>query len=308
MPHAHCPIATHPLARSPIEIALERTADLSVRRSTVRLALIWLLVVLVDFATGPQLTIQSIYLIPLCLTTWCLGRNVGLVSGAVGLAVTVALNGFGDGPSVHPATVPAAIAAWNVGMRILGIIFIILLVAAFRRAFDRERSHARVDPLTGLGNRRSFEIESRMLALAAARDQSVLLVGLLDLDDFKSVNDRHGHAAGDATLRLAATALASAVRPYDVAARIGGDELAFCLAVGDRAAAEQKVAAIHRSVSDALGASDWGTTCSLGATIDPDPSAALARADSAMYAAKSRRKAADDRDGDTASKGAWCLV
>ncbi len=63
--------------------------------------------------------------------------------------------------------------------------------------FDRARLNARVDPLTALGNRRAFEIESRKLALAYARDGRALLCGLIDLDDFKNTNDRSVDDPGD---------------------------------------------------------------------------------------------------------------
>ncbi|WP_368077277.1 diguanylate cyclase [Sphingomonas faeni] len=82
-------------------------------------------------------------------------------------------------------------------MKTFSVIFIILLVGAFRRAFDRERANAQIDPLTGLGNRRSFQRECKRLELSALRDNRLLLCGIIDLDDFKEVNDRHGHAAGD---------------------------------------------------------------------------------------------------------------
>jgi diguanylate cyclase (GGDEF)-like protein len=243
-----------------------------------------------DGATGPHFSLNSLYLVPLCLTTWCLGRVAGLTSGVVTVVVTLSLNGFGDGLSAQASSVPTATAAWNAGMRTFGVVFVILLVGAFRRTFDRERANAQIDPLTGLGNRRSFQRECKRLELSALRDDRVLLCGMIDLDGFKAVNDQHGHAAGDDVLRIVAQALLSAVRPYDITARLGGDEFAFCLAVRDETAAEQKAEKIHRALIVAMEASEWRATCSLGAATGSDVQDTLVVADKAMYLAKNSGK------------------
>lgn len=225
---------------TPLEIALRKSSDLGTWKAGVGLSIIWSAVFIVDGITGPHFSLNTIYLVPLCFTVWCLGRIAGLLSGLLGVAVTLYFNGFGDGLSAQASSVPTATAIWNASMRAFGVIFIILFVGAFRRTFDRERATARIDPLTGLGNRRYFRGECARLELASARDDRILLCGVIDVDDFKSVNDQHGHAAGDEVLRIVAEALASAVRPYDITARLGGDEFAFCLAVRDEASAEKK--------------------------------------------------------------------
>lgn len=275
---------------------MQWSADLSRRAALLWLFGIWASVGLADASTGPHVSFNSLYVLPLSLTTWCLGRAAGLGSGALAVAFTLMTNGFGDGLSAQSTSVPAGVAIWNAGMRLFGVIFLILLVSAFRRTFDRERFNARVDPLTGLGNRRAFEIESHKLSLACARDRRTILCGLIDLDDFKATNDHFGHADGDALLQGIAVALAASVRPYDVTARLGGDEFAFCLAVRDEAAAEKKADDIHRRLSLALAEIRPGSTCSLGATAGLDVERAMKAADEAMYRAK--------RGG----KGSWIFV
>ena len=80
------------------------------------------------------------------------------------------------------------------------------------------------DSLTGLSNRAGFLVRLER-ALARSRDQhSLLVVMYLDVDRFKQINDRHGHAAGDAVLKLFAQRLRAVLRPSDVVARLGGDE------------------------------------------------------------------------------------
>ena len=254
------------------------------------LALAWCALIALDGMTGPHFSLNALYLVPLCFTTWCLGRFAGMASGGIAVSATLLLNGFGDGLSAQASMVPTATAAWNAGMRVFAVMFIILFVSAFRRTFDRERQNARIDPLTGLGNRRSFRSESGRLELATGRDRRVLLCGLIDVDDFKGVNDRLGHAEGDEVLRVVARSLTSALRPYDVIARLGGDEFVFCLAVRDEAAAERKTQDIHGAVAAALEGAGRLATCSLGATTGPEVASAMERADAMMYDAKAAGK------------------
>jgi diguanylate cyclase (GGDEF)-like protein/PAS domain S-box-containing protein len=147
---------------------------------------------------------------------------------------------------------------------------------------------AMVDSLTGLPNRRSL-LDRLVVELEQAhsngRSTSLLFV---DLDDFKIVNDEHGHAEGDLLLAKAATAMRAAVRPSDVLARFGGDEFVLlCPTDTDEGAA----LAIAERVMGSLR--EIGIAASIGAVVIPvaphlSATAVLDRADAAMYAAKRR--------------------
>lgn len=117
------------------------------------------------------------------------------------------------------------------------------LLRTVRRAIERNRVLAETDrsreeqyrlatrdPLTGLPNRLLFEETARRALVMAEREHSRLAIGFLDLDDFKHVNDTHGHAAGDALLRRVGQIMLNAVRTSDAVARIGGDEFVLLLA------------------------------------------------------------------------------
>jgi diguanylate cyclase (GGDEF)-like protein len=153
------------------------------------------------------------------------------------------------------------------------------------------------DPLTGLANRRRWDA-GLAEACAAARDgHSTLAVVLLDVDHFKLVNDRLGHAAGDATLRALADLLRERVRGTDLAARIGGDELAVLLPGADldravRLAEELRAEARQLRLAgvdpDGISVS-LGVAAGAGAATDPD--ALLAAADAQLYLAKLTRNA-----------------
>ena len=85
------------------------------------------------------------------------------------------------------------------------------------------------DALTGLVNRRSFEMALAREVDRVARSGEPALLLMLDIDHFKAVNDKHGHAAGDLVIRAVAQSIAQTVRPMDTVARIGGEEFAIIL-------------------------------------------------------------------------------
>jgi diguanylate cyclase (GGDEF)-like protein len=145
------------------------------------------------------------------------------------------------------------------------------------------------DALTGLPDRAAFVAA---LKRAAESGEGVAVL-FLDLDDFKVINDTHGHQTGDAVLRLVADAMRSSVRQSDVVGRLGGDEFAVLMpeteaAVADGAA--QRLAASLRNVfkgTPTVTASIGVVACG---TVDASTDELLRRADQAMYDAKRNGK------------------
>jgi len=168
------------------------------------------------------------------------------------------------------------------------------LEASRARIADLE-SRVDVDPLTDILNRRGFERElARSLAYVKRYRATAALV-YLDLDHFKPVNDRHGHAAGDAVLKTIAALLVRHVRASDVVARLGGDEFVLLLWNVDAATAAAKAASLEAAVySTAVqwAASSLVVGASAGvAMLGPldSPADVIASADAAMYARKAAR-------------------
>jgi diguanylate cyclase (GGDEF)-like protein len=151
------------------------------------------------------------------------------------------------------------------------------------------------DGLTGMLNRTAV-----MQALAtemdrARREKRVFVVALVDLDHFKRINDTYGHLAGDEALRWFAAAVGGAIRSYDHAGRYGGEEFMLVLTEVPRAAAEQRLASLHASITNlqvSMRTGRFTLNCSMGATVfDPSDGyttveTLLTTADLALYAAK----------------------
>ena len=175
--------------------------------------------------------------------------------------------------------------------------------SALAVALNTERAHleARHDQLTGLANRRKFD-EFLAGVLPRASDEHPVSLVLIDLDHFKSINDRHRHLVGDAALRWVATHLQAQCRQTDLPARLGGDEFALVLsaplAVAHQVCNRLRVAVAERGPD--LPA-DVTVRLSAGIAEASAPCDALhlfKRADEALYAAKAAGRDAVRNDGD----------
>ena len=162
------------------------------------------------------------------------------------------------------------------------------------RAPRGRRPDAHLDPLTGLAGRGAFLKRLHEAAARAQRDpESPFALVLLDLDDFRAVNDSLGHAAGDEALVDVARRLEGCVRGGDLVARLGGDEFALLL---ERVSDAREPALVAARVQDALrvpmslGALEWVASASLGLALsgpgNAPPEAILRAADMAMFRAK----------------------
>ena len=162
------------------------------------------------------------------------------------------------------------------------------------RRFGEARRLADVDALTGLHNQRFFhETLSREIARARRYERSLALI-VLDLDDFKLINDRIGHLAGDAVLAEAAERVRQVVRTADIACRVGGDEFAVILPESGLRDADQLYERISTAVSKQPIGRGGRIRLSAGVTElrpDDDASTLFHRADEALYQAKDAGKA-----------------
>jgi diguanylate cyclase (GGDEF)-like protein len=170
---------------------------------------------------------------------------------------------------------------------------------ALRQEGDEARQLARVDALTGLGNRRAFDEALESELARAERSGSALSLIVADLNGFKEINDRHGHAIGDDCLRQASSALRAAVRRPDMCFRWGGDEFAILLAGADASTAGDLSIRVEKTVARSCSRPGGGAlTLTCGhAVLDVGMSAAdaVVRADEALRSLKSRGRSSAPR-------------
>ncbi|MDP2408664.1 MAG: GGDEF domain-containing protein [Pseudolabrys sp.] len=195
----------------------------------------------------------------------------------------------------------------------VGIAFIMLLIVKDHDV-NVQRTVANTDHLTGLLNRRAFM--ERSLALCAQQGARGLPVTLLmfDLDHFKSINDRFGHATGDDVLRLFAQVVRTGTRASDISGRLGGEEFAAILpgSLAVVAQVAERIRAGFEAVGVTVGPHAIGATLSIGAATSYAPVTSIdglmARADAALYQAKhggrNRMHAADDEPGSEPARQA----
>ncbi|WP_297696147.1 diguanylate cyclase [Phenylobacterium sp.] len=168
-------------------------------------------------------------------------------------------------------------------------------VARLKARLSEAEGLADRDGLTPLFNRRAFLREVGRIRAFSQRYGAPASLVYFDLDDLKSINDRFGHAAGDAALQAMADRLLRNVRDSDVVGRMGGDEFGVVLVQADQAVAEAKAAALARAVErEPLQFGDWSAPLHVSygvRQLSPglEPEALVAAADAAMYQRKRER-------------------
>ena len=229
------------------------------------------------------------------LLAWRSATAVGIVGLApIMLAIVLYAGHFlpPTGARVHAVAVLAVVSAgaWAAAPSgfLLAWINILLAVAFTAEVHLRLAQHLRAaagtDPLTGVANRRAWEAETGRHLAHAARTGEPVSLAILDLDDFKLVNDEQGHDAGDALLRELTSAWRARLRRADVLGRYGGDEFVLCLPTTDEPGARTLLEELEQahpfSWSTGVAAAQPGDTVS----------AVLARADADLYDRKQSRR------------------
>jgi diguanylate cyclase (GGDEF)-like protein len=230
-------------------------------------------------------------LFPAFVAAWFLGPwQLGVHMVATTIACLVGLASTHTDPFGLGVQVGVSAGTLNAGA--LGVF---VLRRRVQRLLVATQNLTQLDALTGLSNRRFLVEQAPRLWRQARRDGTRVAAMVLDLDHFKRLNDEHGHAVGDAVLRAVADSLAAAVRPSDILARTGGEELVVLGLVVDPDEATHLAERLRSAVSGSRTADGHAVTASIGIALTrpadgEHPTDALwrlvDRADAAMYEAK----------------------
>jgi diguanylate cyclase (GGDEF)-like protein len=241
---------------------------------------------LLDYATGPLLSLSIFYLIPVAACAWWGGFSHGILLSLAGAIAWHLVDSY-ENPGL-----PAYVGLWNGVVRFGTLVFVSSLVARLHAGVLRERLLARTDPLTGAANGRTFYEAVALETDRAGRSSKPLTLAYLDLDKFKQLNDRLGHAAGDAALVDLVQLIRPALRTMDVLARLGGDEFALLLPETDPEGAVSLLTRIQGMVAHEMAGAGRPVTVSIGAAtfVKPlwDVDLMVQQVDALMYAAKRR--------------------
>lgn len=243
----------------------------------------------VDYLTGNEFSFSLFYLIPICITTWYVNRPMGIFLSVLSAVTWLIADIVAGEDYSHPI-----IYLWNTLIRFGFFIIVTYLIAELRQTQQTIQALARTDYITGMYNSRYFhELLESELNRSKRYERSFTLV-YLDLDNFKQVNDKHGHDEGDQLIRLIADDLKSQLRNTDIAARLGGDEFAILFPETGQQEAEAVMAKINSRVNDQLRPKYPFVTLSAGAVTYvamPNSSAETIKlADELMYSVKNSTK------------------
>ena len=243
----------------------------------------------IDYITGFELSFSFFYLIPVTMIAWAVGRNAGLTFSVLSASVWLISNIL-SGQSFSNGF----IGVWNTLIRFGFYAVVTVLVTELRHALEEERLLANTDPLTGALNRRSFNeaAEKRMIVSEVNRHPYTLVY--IDIDNFKTINDKFGHAIGDLVLKTVVDTILKQIRNTDFLARLGGDEFAILLSDIDQKNAQLIVQRLQSALLEKMKINEWASTFSIGVlTVLSMPESVdklVSMTDALMYEVKGKGK------------------
>jgi len=241
------------------------------------------------FASNRLLEFSVFFVLPVSFLTWFVDQRAGLAGSAcsAGIILIGALNS-------PRQTLGHQVAYWNSLIWLTFFLLITFLVAHLKVLHVRERELARVDDLTKVATRLALYEFAEVELNRARRFQLPMTLAYIDLDSFKEVNDRNGHAAGDRVLITVARHMRRSIRQTDLVARMGGDEFALMLPNTGTDAALAVLDKLLTTLSRSMHLNRWPVTFSVGVVTflnAPDSvDQMVQRADEIMYSVKQAGK------------------
>jgi diguanylate cyclase (GGDEF)-like protein len=242
------------------------------------------LIGLVDYITGIEISLSIFYLFPILFITWKMGRKAGIFMSVFGAIIWF----ISDNATTHYSHF--LIPYWNAIVRLGFFLITSFMLSKFKDELEKEKELGRIDDLTGVSNSRSFyEIASTEIE-RSKRHGHILSVAYIDLDEFKRINDSMGHSTGDQLLYKVAFIMKQSLRRIDVTARVGGDEFLVLMPETDEKTAKIVIERLQKNLLESINSNGWPITFSIGVvtfiTLPKSVNDMVKVADNLMYHAK----------------------
>jgi diguanylate cyclase (GGDEF)-like protein len=264
-------------------------SKLSHTQITICALLLVALVGIVDSLADYQVSFLLLYLIPVVIATWYTSKETGIT-----IALAASLAALWADLGTWPFERHYLIVLWSVITRFGSFLLVATLLDMLRVRLQLEQQLARIDALTGSLNRHAFMEQLQYNLDLAARERLPFTLAYIDVDDFKAINDTHGHHGGDRVLRIIASTLKEFSRRTDLVARLGGDEFAVLFPNTDQEGAKNFITKAKDSFDTAFRDTRPMVTCSTGVVtfLSAPASAAdaIKTADLLMYEVKKSGK------------------
>jgi len=270
-----------------IDRALRRFSPNEIRGTALLLVII---ISSADYLVGYEISTSLFFLIPIALATWYGTSRQGVFFALLSSLIWHLIDNLVSG---HPYS-HSLIPYWNTGVRLALFLIVTQFLTLLKSQSEIEKKLSRTDGLTGVLNGRGFgEAAERMFELASRHGRPTSLA-YIDLDDFKNINDVHGHSEGDKVLQTVGEVLRLSVRKTELAGRLGGDEFAIALPETNEAGAQAVFGKIRSNLVRAMQVNNWPVGFSVGVISFDLPPAnfdqAVRLADKLMYRVKKNGK------------------
>lgn len=239
----------------------------------------------IDFCTGYLLSVSLFYIVPVILMAWVRGWRFGVAIAFLAASIWTSAQYIAGFPA--PSHV---YLLWNTLMRFGVFTTVAYAFGMIKMTLDKEMISARLDPLTGIANRREFlrALESELNR--SNHLESIFSIAYFDLDNFKTLNDTAGHSEGDRAIQAVASVLCQTCRKMDFPGRLGGDEFALLLPQTDESTAQGVIQRFQERFSADMKNQGWELGVSIGIVSFQGDSLSspqlLQAADRAMFKAK----------------------
>lgn len=243
-----------------------------------------------DLITPDYIFVTGFYFLPIFIAAWYCGT---------GITALVVANAIAIGLYSASQNLPSNALYWESGLAYSSVLMVFILFGLqmyfLRSMFNHLHAESRTDPLTGLLTRRGFSEATEFETARAARHGIGFTIAMIDLDNFKLVNDTQGHAAGDALLVSVSRCMTAMLRGFDLIARLGGDE--FVILLPDTNVEDAKIILdrMMASLRPLIQSFDKRASASIGGvTVSADTEFTvpelMAKADAVMYSVKNETK------------------